>query len=104
MSRSPVLDTIFLREEVTLPHRGGMTFDELIPSTRAAFRANVKPVSLEDILEGVTCHGFNAKFLEFAQDPAVAPARLLCQFKYQVLDVLNRSRSSRFGILARSLL
>lgn len=68
----------FLREEVTLPHGGGVTFDELIPSTRAAFRANVKPVSLEDILDGVTGHGFNAKFLEFAENPTVAPARLLC--------------------------
>ncbi len=68
----------FLGEEVTLPNGGGVTFDELIPSTRAAFWTDVKPVSLEVVLDGVAGHGFNAKFLEFTEDPTVTPACLLC--------------------------
>ncbi len=94
----------FFREEVTLLHGSGVTFDELIPSTRTAFRTDVKPVSLEEVLDGVAGHGFNAKFLEFTENPTVAPACLLCQFQNEFLDVLSRSRSSRSCFFAVSIL
>ena len=60
----------FLREEVTLPHDGGMTFDELIPSTRTAFRAKVKPSRRVSALE----RQYGERLLDSAFGDACTPA------------------------------
>ena len=53
-----------LGEEITLPQRGGVYLEKLIPRGGTAFRSRVKPVFLEDVLNRILRNCLDSQFAE----------------------------------------
>jgi len=87
-----------LAEEVDLPERIDMEFEELIiPSAATTLGARSNPFFLEDVCNGRLADGVNPQFFQFTKDATVSPPRLPSQSND---NLTNRFQSARSGLLA----
>ncbi len=81
MSRRPVLETIFLEKKSHCHMVFAWRVRKLIPGSRSSIGAGLVTVTFEDFLDRGSGDGLDSKFSKLSEDPRVAPAIVLCQFR-----------------------